>query len=297
MGSTFSTAGDDQLLDAWRLGDNAPARRTNEPAGGAVRWMCRIDTIEPGTAAFEALRRTIDDDRERARVLAFGQPDDQRRALISRVLARRCAWVGLGGAYAGVTRTARGKPYAVANGEALAHANFNLSVSHDGDFVLVASEPLLLVGVDVCGGRARCEALVSLAPYRAAFSDGEWDRYFARGVDRDAFLVLWAAKEAFAKALGEGLAFDVARVCFSALAGSSRGPFSAAHVVLDGRVDRRWRVDVAFLDDWHCAAVCRGPPGDGVLPYFAFPDAGSNGGPAWRRVLDEARPRFKLVEL
>ena len=61
--------------------------------------------------------------------------------------------------------------------------------------------------------------------------------------------------------------------------------------------DRRWRVDVAFLDEWHCAAVCRGPPSDGLLPFFAAPGAGRDGGPAWMKVLDEARPPFKLVGL
>ena len=53
---------------------------------------------------------------ERARVLAFAKPADQKRALVSRVLVRRCARVGLVDAYEGVTRTARGKPYAVARG-------------------------------------------------------------------------------------------------------------------------------------------------------------------------------------
>ena len=293
-----SAAEEDVPPPAWRLGGDREERmrRTNAPAGGALRWACRVDAVEPGTGAFEELRRTIDDERERARVLAFAKPADQKRALVSRVLVRRCARVGLVDAYEGVTRTARGKPYAV--GHAPTHANFNFSVSHDGDFVLVASEPLALVGVDVCGGKERCEALSeSLEPYRAAFAAGEWAAFFAGGVDLDAFLALWACKEAFAKALGQGLAYDLSRVGFAALTKSGRGPFASAHVVLDGRVDRRWRVDVAFLDDWHCAAVCRGPPGDGLLPFFAAPGAGRDGGPAWRRVLDEARPPFKLVDL
>ena len=299
MGSLFSSAEDDAPPAAWRLGGEreAIARRLGREEGGAVRWACRVDAVEPGSEAFEALRLTIDDERERARVLAFAKPADQKRALVSRVLVRRCARVGLVDAYEGVTRTARGKPYAVARG-APPHANFNFSVSHDGDYVLVASEPLALVGVDVCGGKQRCEALSeSLEPYRAAFSIEEWDAFFAKGVDLDAFLALWAAKEAFAKALGQGLAYDLSRVGFAALTKSGRGPFASAHVVLDGRVDRRWRVDVAFLDDWHCAAVCRGPPGDGLLPFFAAPGAGRDGGPAWRRVLDEHRPPFKLVGL
>ena len=299
MGSLFSSAEDDAPPAAWRLGGEreAIARRLGREEGGAVRWACRVDAVEPGSEAFEELRRTIDDERERARVLAFAKPADQKRALVSRVLVRRCARVGLVDAYEGVTRTARGKPYAVARG-APPHANFNFSVSHDGDYVLVASEPLALVGVDVCGGKERCEALSeSLEPYRAAFAAGEWAAFFSGGVDLDAFLVLWAAKEAFAKALGQGLAYDLSRVGFAALTKSGRGPFASARVVLDGRIDRRWRVDVAFLDDWHCAAVCRGPPGDGLLPFFAAPGAGRDGGPAWRRGLDEARPPFKLVGL
>ena len=298
MGSVFSSAEEDAPEPEWRLGGEreAIARRTGANEGGALRWACRVEAVEPGTETFEELRRTIDDERERARVLAFAKPADQQRALVSRVLVRRCARVGLGGAYEGVTRTARGKPYAV--GHSTTHANFNFSVSHDGDFVLVASEPLALVGVDVCGGKERCEALSeSLEPYKAAFSIEEWAAFFAKGADLDAFLVLWACKEAFAKALGQGLAYDLSRVGFAALTKSGRGPFASARVVLDGRIDRRWRVDVAFLDDWHCAAVCRGPPGDGLLPFFAAPGAGRDGGPAWMKVLDEARPPFKLVDL
>ena len=298
MGSVFSSEDQATPPAAWRLGGDREERmrRTNEAEGGALRWACRVDAVEPGTGAFEELRRTIDDERERARVLAFAKLDDQKRALISRVLVRRCARIGLGSAYEGVTRTARGKPYAV--GTSTTHANFNFSVSHDGDFVLVASEPLALVGVDVCGGRERCEALSrSLEPYRAAFSTEEWAAFFAQGADLDAFLVLWACKEAFAKALGQGLAYDLSRVEFVGCTRGGRGPFATAHVVVDGRVDRRWRVDVAFLDEWHCAAVCRGPPSDGLLPFFAAPGAGRGGGPAWRRVLDEHRPPFKLVDL
>ena len=301
MGSLFSAAEDAAAEDAppaWRLGGDREERmrRTNEAEGGALRWACRVDAVEPGTGAFEELRRTIDDERERARVLAFAKLDDQKRALISRVLVRRCARIGLGAAYEGVTRTARGKPYAV--GHSPTHANFNFSVSHDGEFVLVASEPLALVGVDVCGGKERCAALSeSLEPYKAAFSVEEWAAFFAQGADLDAFLVLWACKEAFAKALGQGLAYDLSRVEFVGCTRGGRGPFATAHVVVDGRVDRRWRVDVAFLDEWHCAAVCRGPPGDGLLPFFAAPGAGRGGGPAWRRVLDEHRPPFKLVDL
>ena len=75
--------------------------------------------------------------------------------------------------------------------------------------------------------------------HRAAFAAGEWAAFFSGGVDLDAFLVLWAAKEAFAKALGQGLAYDLSRVEFVGYAQGGRGPFASEHVVLDGRVDRR----------------------------------------------------------
>ena len=128
----------------------------------------------------------------------------------------------------------------------------------------------------------------------AAFAAEEWAAFFSGGADLDAFLVLWAAKEAFAKALGQGLAYDLSRVGFAALTKSGRGPFASARVVLDGRVDRRWRVDVAFLDDWHCAAVCRGPPPATAYCRSSPRRAGRDGGPGVRVApLDESRPPFE----
>ena len=106
-------------------------------------------------------------------------------------------------------------------------------------------------------------------------------------MDLDTFLVLWACKEAFAKALGQGLAYDLSRVGFAALTKSGRGPFarassSAAASTAAGASTSR------SSTTWHCAAVCRGPPGDGLLPFFAAPGAGRDGGPrggaSWMKV-------------
>ena len=58
MGSLFSSAEDDAPPAAWRLGGEreAIARRLGREEGGAVRWACRVDAVEPGSEAFEALR-------------------------------------------------------------------------------------------------------------------------------------------------------------------------------------------------------------------------------------------------
>ena len=82
---------------------------------------------------------------------------DRKRALVSRLLQRAAAARVLGLPWDAVHlgRTREGKPHlAGPSAEAAAAAGphlpcFNFNVSHHGDWVALASEPLCLVGVDV----------------------------------------------------------------------------------------------------------------------------------------------------
>ncbi|KAH8067549.1 holo-[acyl-carrier-protein] synthase [Aureococcus anophagefferens] len=274
MGALWSGEDRSPPPDTWRLDHEREARCAGEPAGGAVRWAVRLSTWRVGapppphrSREFEWLRTAlVREPAERDRVLEFKFEADRRRALLARLLARRCCARALG-APATIARTAGGKPFAAAAG-ARPFPNFNFNISHEGDFVVVASEPLCLVGVDVCcADRARGPNrappdLEELGHYAVAFSQDEWTALVLVGDGEkrfDHFRSLWACKEAYVKARGDGLAFDLNRVTFYALARGGRGPFSAAAVVVDGFRDDRWRVDVEALDADHIAAVCRGP--------------------------------------
>ena len=95
---------------------------------------------------------------EREDVLKMRLVMDKKRALVSRLLQRAaCARVaGIAWPDVVIARTRGRKPF-LANAIALPHApNFNFNVSHEGDFVVLASEPVAMCGVDVAApGQAR----------------------------------------------------------------------------------------------------------------------------------------------
>ena len=316
MGALWSGEDRSPPPDTWRLDHEREARCAGDTAGGAVRWAVRLSTWRVGapppphrSREFEWLRTAlVREPAERDRVLEFKFEADRRRALLARLLARRCCARALG-APATIARTAGGKPFAAAGG-ARPFPNFNFNISHEGDFVVVASEPLCLVGVDVCcADRARGPNrappdLEELGHYAVAFSQDEWTALVLVGDGEkrfDHFRSLWACKEAYVKARGDGLAFDLNRVTFVALARGGRGPFSAAAVVVDGFRDDRWRVDVEALDADHIAAVCRGPCAEARDEAGAFaatmaePNAGATISRAWRAAVAEPRAAFSVV--
>jgi len=195
-------------------------------------------------------------------VLRFLKSEDQKRALLSRLLAQAaCSWLV---PYEDVTirRTRGRKPFCL-NETPL---NFNFNVSHEGDFVVLASETQCLVGVDVCSAtslRQTKDFEELRSSFRASFAAREWRRIeSASTVDEGFrfFRTFWSCKEAFVKARGDGLQFDLGRLDFS-----SDGVFR-----LDGRENRRFRFDVEHLDSEHVVAVCRGPVDAIVDSYGDF---------------------------
>ena len=207
---------------------------------------------------------------------SYARPLDRRRALASCLAQHAAVCAGLGfewGRSPGISRTLRGgKPFVArrrkvetaadeggaggggAHSSAAAAPNFNFNVSHDGPWLALAAEPLLLVGVDVCsprvigggagagggerGGAGRTEddanrasrpALSPPSPalgaarlrssLGSALSDPEWSRVALEpeAASQDAlFRKFWALREAWSKARGDGLgAADLARAEFS----------------------------------------------------------------------------------
>lgn len=127
--------------------------------------------------------------------------------------------------------------------------NFNYSVSHDGSFVSLVADPLRLVGADVCScqnrllARSQSGSLASTSYYSVEhvsqflrklerqFSTDEWALITAAcpgtlaadtpvsmhtsvppacvTAQMELFSVLWSLKEAYVKARGDGIAFDL----------------------------------------------------------------------------------------
>ena len=193
------------------------------------RWAICSTTWHPAAPELDFLLSLLDPSEADA-CCAFVRFEDKKRAILSRLMARGLAAAGLGLPleHCRIARTRGRKPFlanaAAADAQARAAApNFNFNVSHEGDYVVGVSEPLLLCGVDIAapphvrrgggGGGAR--------PFLAAFEDkltpNEWAFITAPRADDQIlarFLRFWSMKEAFVKGRGDGLQFPLGSVEF-----------------------------------------------------------------------------------
>ena len=131
--------------------------------------------------------------------------------------------------------------------------SLDVNVSHQGDWVVLGAARDGFVGVDVMstkysGGRSVAEFFRLMT---RQFTESEWKNIKAppdeAGQLRN-FYRHWCLKEAFVKALGVGITFNLQRISFNI---NSEG--TTVHV--DGVQDLRWKFEESFLDDQNCACI------------------------------------------
>lgn len=233
-----------------------------------LRWAISIKDWNPPDPEWQRLLSLVSPD-ERAEVLTFLKQDDQKRALVSRLAQRACISKVLGIPWQQVSigRTKGRRPFAV-NAVNKPHApNFNYNVSHDGDYVVLASEPLCLVGCDVSAPRTITNTRGKtgkewLNAFQKQLTVAEWNVVYAAGSNdvalEAAFRQFWCLKEALAKARGDGLAFDMSQAEFT-IGPRGRGVLTAS-VNLEGRPQSQWRFFLQELGQTgHWVGVARAP--------------------------------------
>lgn len=210
--------------------------------------------------------------------------------------------------------------------------NWNFNVSHEGHFVVLAAEPLLLCGVDVAApdqSRARGKARPleeHFATMHNYFTPREWQAVRACGPDEAemeaCFRQHWSLKEAFTKARGDGIAFEFRRIEFSLFGGGGEcgtaataaaataaaptteggagGPAVRLHerasVSVDGQQQLGWRFDIQPLSAAHWVSVARGPPDDALDEWASFRATFAllcPAAPLLQEHMQRAEPRFE----
>ena len=213
----------------------ASARVAGASNPARLRWAVNVERWRPEgdhEGAEFAFLLTLLPPHEREDCLKMRFMPDKKRALVSRLMQRAaCSRVAsLPHDEVVIHRTKGRKPFLARapNRPPLPHApNFNFNVSHEGDFVVLASEPHAMCGVDVAApGQARrrdrngrlpsAEEMLStfgdvlapaeLAAIRAQPDDDAMEEAFRRH---------WSLKEALAKAMGVGLALHLGRADFA----------------------------------------------------------------------------------
>ncbi|CAN0138744.1 unnamed protein product, partial [Hapterophycus canaliculatus] len=99
--------------------------------------------------------------------------------------------------------------------------NWNFNVSHHGKYVVIASEPTHLCGVDIVDTNGRGSEGGAAEDYLRYFTDHFTDDEWAtikRPADDAAklqrFYLHWSLKEAYVKSIGQGLGYDLRRISF-----------------------------------------------------------------------------------
>mmetsp|Transcript_138978 Transcript_138978/g.443778 ORF Transcript_138978/g.443778 Transcript_138978/m.443778 type:complete len:388 (+) Transcript_138978:92-1255(+) len=203
---------------------SAPASGWGPESDGRWRWAVRADTWRPVGGEhgqeFQFLLGLVPEGPERDGIFRSPRWADRKSALLGRLLARRaCARaLGLDGLVGFVVaKTHGGKPFLRA--PLPNHMpNFNFNVSHDGHWVVLASDPLHVVGCDVSAPqrvRGDAEDDAWIQELSNLLHQGELDAIHQEPTVRKRYAVfqrLWSAKEAVTKGIGQGIVFGVARI-------------------------------------------------------------------------------------
>jgi 4'-phosphopantetheinyl transferase len=233
------------------------------PRDSVQVWSVALDL--PGNQVAQLHQLLSPDEQERAQKFRFAR---HRR----RFVAARAALRFIVGRYLDehprslIFQAGRyGKPFLAGN---MLATGLQFNVTHSGDLALIAFTWERRVGVDLEQIRQVAEA-ESIA--KGYFSSAEYAALMALGEGQRerAFLDCWTRKEAFIKAIGEGLSFPLDS--FRVSLGSD---VLAQLLFLNGVVEpaRRWSMQAFEPDEDHVAAlVYEGVP-VGVNCYrFQFP--------------------------
>lgn len=236
-----------------------------------VVWKVRVATDASTLAHFW----TRLDPSEQQRALEFRTDADRRRFVAARSSRRELLGNHLGVDPTALAFTANrfGKP-------ALArHASVHFNSSHSGDWVLHAISSDCEVGIDV---EAFGAAPVRVEDYASALTDAElrWLKGLDPALRSAKFAALWTSKEAYVKALGQGLSRDLRRIEVGV---ETSGAMHVRHD--DNPADSTLPCALMSLDmgpGYAACLACLGPMPEVVMRSFQGGDRGRGLKPADR---------------
>jgi 4'-phosphopantetheinyl transferase len=212
-------------------------------------FLARPEALDAPGAADAALALLLPEERER--VARFHFERDRRLHLCARALLRRSLSACAGGVPPGVWRFAAaregGRPEIVAPASPL-----RFSVSHTRGLALVAVALAREIGADV----ERIPGEVPADVVERTFTAAERAAFAATPASRrgERFAAIWTLKEAYAKALGLGLALELERIGFDL------GPPRIA----EGADEASWHLECIAPTTDHRAAICARTGGEAL---------------------------------
>uniref|UniRef100_A0A1D1ZFA5 holo-[acyl-carrier-protein] synthase n=1 Tax=Anthurium amnicola TaxID=1678845 RepID=A0A1D1ZFA5_9ARAE len=237
--------------------------------GAVRRWLVDISQWDPSPEQFSFFVSLLPK-YEQSAITRFIKLDDRKRALVSRLLQYSLVHEVLDMPYdeINIRRTIEGKPYLLQNNcrQNIRYPNFNFNVSHSGNYVGIASEPVCLVGLDIVSDVVfqRESSPDFVNDFSSHFTHLEWKNIINAGSFSQIlkeFYRYWSLKEAFVKALGIGLGFKLNRLEFHHM------DWTNISVYVDGKESRDWKFWLFDLDERHWASIAKGHPRNATESY------------------------------
>ncbi|CAL1401519.1 unnamed protein product [Linum trigynum] len=228
---------------------------------GVKRWIVDVSEWNPSPNDFSLALAALPQ-LEHSCITRFVREEDRKRALVSRLLQYSLVREVLQIPYDEIVikRTLEGKPYLECdNGVQPELPNFNFNVSHHGDYVAIASEPLCLVGIDIVSCDLPINETVQsfIQAFESYFSRFEWENINKVGSPDETlaeFYRYWSLKEAYVKAIGSGLSNGIDRVEFR------HNNWMNISVLIDGKRCKEWSFWLHELPKRHWLSIARGHP-------------------------------------
>ncbi|KAK3407916.1 hypothetical protein EUGRSUZ_J00256 [Eucalyptus grandis] len=234
---------------------------------GVRRWAVNVSKWCPSPQDFSSALSILPPSQHPS-VLRFVKSEDRKRALVSRLLQYALLHQVLGIPYEQISieRTLEGKPYLECDKDVTEFPNFNFNVSHHGDYVAIASEPLCLVGLDIVSCTFPWKETVPefIQNFSSYFSRLEWDFIIGAGNEEQIlveFYRYWCLKEAYVKAIGSGLACGLDRVEFH------HTGWTNISVKISGTFSPHWKFWLLDLGEKHYISIARGHPRSATESY------------------------------
>lgn len=234
---------------------------------GVQRWVVDISKWDPTPHDFSFALYLLPQ-HHHSSIIKYVKLEDRKRALVSRLLQYALVHQVLGIPFEEITinRTIEGKPYLEIDKAGMDFPNFNFNVSHHGDYVAIASEPLCLVGLDIvsCTIPLRETIPEFVQNFSSYFSSFEWDNILNAGTSDEIlieFYRYWCLKEAYVKAIGIGVAYGLDKVEFH------HTGWGNISVKIDGETMTEWKFWLFELGKRHWASVAKGHPKSATESY------------------------------
>ncbi|KAL3879993.1 hypothetical protein ACJMK2_032265 [Sinanodonta woodiana] len=229
---------------------------------GCIRWAFNSHSWHPKQAEWTLATQCVQPE-ERERISKFYFKRDAKASMVGRLMIRKVVHLVTGIPYEEIQlgRTDKGKPYII-NDLPWHCRHFEFNVSHQGEYVVLASEAESLVGIDIMKLDTPRSTPVPdfLHTMRRQFTFEEMNFIKSSGQETHqlrTFYRLWCLKESYVKALGIGIGFEVERLNFDLVT-----PLLQEDIVtdttlcVDGKLQADWKFEEYIVDN-HCIAVAR----------------------------------------